>query len=53
MVITEAGGRVTDIHGAPLDFGQGRRLEQNKGVIVTNGAVHDPVLSAVAAVLEL
>ncbi len=53
MVITEAGGRVTDIHGAPLDFGQGRRLEHNKGVIVTNGAVHAPVLSAVAAVLEL
>ena len=46
-VVVEAGGTVTDVAGAPLDFGQGRRLENNRGVIVTNGRFHDEVLSAV------
>lgn len=52
-VILEAGGQVTDMDGKPLDFGRGRTLASNqgKGVIVTNGALHDQVLAAVAAVL--
>jgi 3'(2'), 5'-bisphosphate nucleotidase len=50
-VITEAGGKVTDIHGNGLDFSIGRGLEKNKGVVVTNGALHDEVLAAVQAVL--
>jgi 3'(2'), 5'-bisphosphate nucleotidase len=50
-VVTEAGGRVTDVSGADLDFGLGRRLESNKGVIVTNGRFHDEVLRAVQAEL--
>jgi 3'(2'), 5'-bisphosphate nucleotidase len=50
-VITEAGGRVTDIRGRALDFGHGRGLEQNQGVIATNGHVHDDVLARVAEVL--
>ena len=50
-VVTEAGGRVTDVSGADLNFGLGRRLESNKGVIVTNGRFHDEVLRAVQAEL--
>jgi len=50
-VVVEAGGRVTDVAGQPLDFGQGRRLENNLGVIVTNGRFHDEVLAAVQAEL--
>ncbi len=50
-VVTEAGGRVTDIAGRPLDFRRGRGLTENRGVIVTNGRLHDPVLEAVQAVL--
>ncbi len=50
-VITEAGGRVTDIHGRELDFSRGRGLEANKGVVVTNGRLHDAVLAAVQQVL--
>ena len=53
MVITEAGGQVTDVFGEPLDFGQGRGLEKNKGVVVTNGRFHDQVVAAVRAVLEI
>ncbi len=52
-VVTEAGGRVTDVTGAELDFGLGRGLSNNKGVIVTNGPMHDRVLEAVGQVLGL
>ncbi|MEN0068267.1 MAG: 3'(2'),5'-bisphosphate nucleotidase [Myxococcota bacterium] len=48
-IVVEAGGRVTDVEGKDLDFGQGRRLERNRGVIVTNGKLHEPVLAAVQA----
>lgn len=50
-VIEEAGGRVTDVTGAPLDFTRGRGLENNRGVVATNGPLHDAVLAATAAVL--
>jgi len=49
LVVTEAGGRVTDVFGQALDFGHGRVLAANRGVIVTNGHVHDAVLEAIAA----
>mgnify|MGYP001389584333 CR=1 FL=1 len=52
-VVTEAGGRVTDVRGVPLDFGRGRGLSANQGVIVTNGAIHDRVVAAVGRVLGL
>ncbi len=47
LVVTEAGGRVTDIRGRDLDFSLGYRLENNSGVIVTNGRVHDAVLKTI------
>lgn len=47
IVVTEAGGKITDIKGRPLDFSKGSTLENNLGVIVTNGRVHDAVLDAV------
>lgn len=47
LVVQEAGGRVTDIHGKPLDFTRGSALTENQGVIVTNGGLHDAVLAAV------
>ncbi|MFQ5491042.1 MAG: 3'(2'),5'-bisphosphate nucleotidase [Phycisphaerae bacterium] len=51
MVVTEAGGRVTDITGQPLDFSLGRTLSNNKGVVATNGRLHAPVLDALGSVL--
>ena len=50
LVIEEAGGRATDIHGKPLQFHFGRTLQQNEGVVVTNGHLHDNVLEALAIV---
>ncbi|MBN1559625.1 3'(2'),5'-bisphosphate nucleotidase [candidate division KSB1 bacterium] len=49
IIVQEAGGRVTDIDGRALDFSLGRELLQNRGVVVTNGIVHDKVLDIIAA----
>jgi 3'(2'), 5'-bisphosphate nucleotidase len=49
LVVQEAGGRVTDLDGWPLNFGRGKRLEANRGVCATNGALHEAILSALEA----
>lgn len=52
-LLQEAGGTVTDVRGAPLDFSHGRSLSENRGVVATNGALHAQVLRAVAKALAL
>lgn len=51
LVVEEAGGRVTDVEGRLLDFTCGAELVRNRGVVATNGGLHEPVLAAVASVL--
>jgi HAL2 family 3'(2'),5'-bisphosphate nucleotidase len=51
FVVEQAGGRVTDVNGAELDFGQGAGLDANSGVVATSGGFHDRVVEAVRAVL--
>jgi 3'(2'), 5'-bisphosphate nucleotidase len=46
LVVEEAGGCVTDMHGYPLDFASDYRMHDNRGVIVSNGALHMAVLKA-------
>jgi len=53
IVIEEAGGRVTDITGKPLDFSRGRKLTGNVGIFASNGRLHDAGLNALASVLDL
>ncbi len=50
LIVAEAGGVVTDISGRPLDFRHGRELTVNRGVIVTNGRLHERVIEAVRAI---
>ena len=50
LVVTEAGGRATDIFGRDLEFTHGKGLKMNKGVIVTNGQLHDDVIDALNTV---
>jgi len=45
IVVEEAGGRVTDLDGRPLDFSQGRTLATNRGVLATNGHLHEALLA--------
>jgi 3'(2'), 5'-bisphosphate nucleotidase len=51
LIVEEAGGTVTDVSGKKLDFSRGRTLSENKGIIGTNGLVHDKVLAAVKEVI--
>ncbi|MEM9978898.1 MAG: 3'(2'),5'-bisphosphate nucleotidase [Cyanobacteria bacterium P01_D01_bin.2] len=48
IVIEEAGGKVTDMHGKTLDFSKEPRFVDTQGVIVSNGEIHDKVLAALA-----
>ena len=50
LVVEEAGGRVTDVDGQPLDFRRGRTLAGNQGVVATCGPIHDEVIAAVKQV---
>jgi 3'(2'), 5'-bisphosphate nucleotidase len=52
IVVEEAGGRVTDARGRDLDFGHGRLLEDNAGIVATNGPIHDAVLKAVSRFID-
>jgi 3'(2'), 5'-bisphosphate nucleotidase len=45
LLLEEAGGRVTDDQGRPLDFGQGSKLLANHGIVASNGGLH-PLLLA-------
>ncbi|KAF9220633.1 3(2),5-bisphosphate nucleotidase HAL2 [Gyrodon lividus] len=47
VLIQECGGVVTDSRGQPLDFGLGRTLGENYGVIGAGKDVHAQVLAAV------
>ena len=46
IIVEEAGGKVTDLDGKPLDFSQGRSLRTNRGICATNGHLHAAVISA-------
>lgn len=48
LVVEEAGGRITDLHGKPLDFTQGRTLANNTGVLASNGTLHAVALRAIS-----
>jgi 3'(2'), 5'-bisphosphate nucleotidase len=47
LLIEEAGGRVTDLTGAPLDFTNGRRLLRNTGILASNAILHTRALEAI------
>lgn len=43
----ESGGTVTNSRGEPLNFGLGRTLGENFGVVATGKDVHAQILEAV------
>ncbi len=49
LIVEEAGGRVTDMHGRPLDFASDYRMNDNRGVIASQGTLHEAALAALAA----
>jgi 3'(2'), 5'-bisphosphate nucleotidase len=50
IVIEEAGGKITDLDGKRLDFSHGRTLAKNRGILATNGSLHEAVLAGLRAV---
>ncbi|MBV7330111.1 3'(2'),5'-bisphosphate nucleotidase [Chloroflexi bacterium TSY] len=48
LVVEEAGGRVTDMHGKPLDFVSDYKMNDNQGVVVSAGPFHEAVIEALA-----
>ncbi len=49
LVVEEAGGKVTDVTGKPLEWTHGRELSANRGVVVSNGRLHEQLIAAVIA----
>jgi 3'(2'), 5'-bisphosphate nucleotidase len=49
-LVQSAGGKVTDLDGSPIDFSQGADIPC-KGIIITNGALHETILAAVQQVM--
>ncbi|MEL7432798.1 MAG: inositol monophosphatase family protein [Chloroflexota bacterium] len=50
-LVLAAGGKATDVNGEPLDFSQGKTLP-NRGMVISNGVVHDRLLEAVQELLD-
>ena len=53
IIVEEAGGRVTDMHGHALDFLQGPEMIENQGIVAANPWVHEKVLKALKAIEQL
>jgi len=51
LLVEEAGGVITDAHGLSLNFGLGRELQENHGVVAAGKTVHGKVLAAVKQAL--
>jgi len=48
IIAEEAGGKVTDILGHPLDFSCGIKMVKNHGILASNGILHATILKALA-----
>jgi len=53
LIVEEAGGVVSDIHGQRLDFGRGKELSANQGIAASNGKIHQAVIEAIQRQLQL
>lgn len=47
VVLQEAGGKVSDLFGRPLDFSRGAKLSNNVGIVAAHPSVHEAVVASV------
>ncbi|MBE9009245.1 inositol monophosphatase family protein [Pseudanabaenaceae cyanobacterium LEGE 13415] len=47
IIVEEAGGCVTDMNGQPLNFSIDPQLIENRGIVASNGMIHEAVLRAI------
>lgn len=52
IIVEEAGGRVTDGRGRSLDFSLGRKMDNDDGIVATNGVIHRAVIDAVQKAIQ-
>jgi len=50
IVLTEAGGRLTDLFGKPLIYNL-REVQNRNGIVASNGVAHEQIISALASLL--
>jgi 3'(2'), 5'-bisphosphate nucleotidase len=51
-LIAESGGVCTDMWGKPLDFGVGRTLNGNEGIVAAGKETHGRAVQAVGTAVE-
>jgi 3'(2'), 5'-bisphosphate nucleotidase len=51
LILTEAGGRMTDLFGGPLSYNV-PDIQNRNGLVATNGASHDRIIATLAPLLE-
>ena len=51
IILTEAGGRLTDLFGQTLRY-NGVRIDNRNGIVATNGAAHEMVIENLAPLLR-
>ncbi|MBK8135847.1 MAG: 3'(2'),5'-bisphosphate nucleotidase [Chloroflexi bacterium] len=51
-LVAAGGGKATDVDGTPLDFASGATMARTRGMVVTNGLIHDQVLAGVQALFN-
>ncbi len=52
IIVEEAGGKVSDVEGKPLNFSRGNTLKDNRGVIATSGSIFEDVISVVRETMK-
>lgn len=52
LIFTEVGGRITDLDGKDVDFGVGRDLDANHGLLIAHGSIHPRVLAVLTDILK-
>lgn len=52
LIYREVGGKVTDLDGKDMDFGAGRELTGNRGLVAAQEGIHGLVLETLTKILE-
>lgn len=50
LLVEEAGGKVSDLHGVNLEFNTGRTLVNNRGILASNGHLHPHALQILKSI---
>jgi 3'(2'), 5'-bisphosphate nucleotidase len=52
LLVEEAGGRVSDVMGRPLEFNHGYELLANRGIVAANSELHSQVTAALDKIYQ-